>query len=621
MAEPRDDLAFERTWHRLAVPADRLSGLALDATITSRTLAELSEAPGPAARVKRDALPRISIGEQGDGAAPSGELDPDLVVVGLLGEGGMGRVELARQRSLDRDVAVKRPRAGASDLDAAALGEEAVVTGHLEHPNIIPVHAFGRDHAGQPLMVMKRVEGVSWRDLIQDQDHPAWASREPSPAARLTWHLETLGQVANAVAFAHSRGVVHRDIKPDNVMIGDFGEVYLLDWGLATRAAEAPPPGAASLVGTPAYMAPEMVDGGACDPRTDVYLLGATLHEILTGRVRHPGSDLEAVLRAAFASEPVAYGDDVTPELAALANRATARDAGARPASAVDFRSELLESVRHRGSVALCAAADQQLREGRLDESRFAYQLALREWPDNRAATAGLDRCAAAAVRLEVARGNALAARAALAQMRSPPPDLESAVVAVEAERAAAEADHDRLRTLEHDVDPRVAAGARLASMVTLSVVGTAISAYALTLRYTGRMITHGKFIGFTAALVVSTAVAIAVFRRRLMVNAFNRRLMIWFLVLLTFLLVNRTTGLWLGNPIERQLAFDQLGMAGMLAAGAVFLFRWVWLCGAIIGTGALVSAVYPEWAFLSFCVGSSVAMVLAVALLWRDPS
>src|SRR5678816_383994 len=102
-----------------------------------------------------------------------------------------------------------------------------------DSPNIIPVHALGRDEHGQPLIVMKRVEGVSWRELLLDDEHPGWQSREPSREARLVWHLQTLAQLCNAIAFAHSRGIVHRDIKPDNVMIGEFGEVYQLDWGVA----------------------------------------------------------------------------------------------------------------------------------------------------------------------------------------------------------------------------------------------------------------------------------------------------------------------------------------------------------------------------------------------------
>src|SRR5262249_35011988 len=151
---------------------------------------------------------------------------------------------------------------------------------------------------------MKHVEGVSWRDLLRDGAHPAWAKVGAPGEDRLVSHLQILMQVCNAVEFAHRRGLIHRDIKPANVMVGEFGEVYLLDWGIAARTgilAEAsshlgesgaePTP---RMLGTPAYMAPEMLSRkvGPIDERTDVYLLGATLHEVLTGRPRHVGSTL-----------------------------------------------------------------------------------------------------------------------------------------------------------------------------------------------------------------------------------------------------------------------------------------------------------------------------------------
>ena len=578
MGTSSDDLAFERTWHRLALPAEQTAGLPLDATITSRTLAAPAAAADPAPAQR--ALPRISIGAQAPGGGATPALGPDLIVVGVLGEGGMGRVELVRQRSLDRDVAVKRPRAGASELDTAALRHEALVTGHLEHPNIIPVHAFGRDDGEHPLMVMKRVEGVSWRELIHDDDHPAWARRERSPAARLTWHLETLGQVANAVAFAHSRGVVHRDIKPDNVMIGEFGEVYLLDWGLATRAADTPPAGSASLVGTPAYMAPEMVEGDACDERTDVYLLGATLHEILTREVRHAGTDLETVLRRAFASDPAVYGDDVSPELAALANQATARDPAARPASALAFREALLESVRHRGSLALSAAADAHMRAGQLDEARFAYRLALRDWPDNRAARAGLET--------------------------------------LEARDAAAEAERERLRSMEREGDPRAGSGTRLASMIAMTIAATLVSLYAIAVEMGGRKLTATQVIGFPALLCASTIATVVLFRRRLLVNAFNRRLSAWFVALLAILVLNRALGQYVGLSTAQQLVMDMVGLTSAVVAGSIFVFRWLWWCAVMEAAGAVVGALYPEWAFLTFCVVGLGGTVFAVEALRR---
>ena len=181
-------------------------------------------------------LPLIPIALGGEAPA---KLDAvDFEVTGVLGEGGMGRVLLARQRSLRRDVAIKVIKAEVQHPEVIeALLAEAVVTGSLEHPRIVPVHALGRDSEGQPVLAMKRIEGVSWRDMTRDSDDPRWASIAPESEDRLDVHLEIFMAACNAVHFAHSRGIVHRDIKLDNVMIGGFGEVYVVDWGIATKAA------------------------------------------------------------------------------------------------------------------------------------------------------------------------------------------------------------------------------------------------------------------------------------------------------------------------------------------------------------------------------------------------
>src|SRR5262249_13703285 len=154
----------------------------------------------------------------------------------------------------------------------------------------------------------KRVQGVPWSTLIAQPQHPLWGALERGED-RLGAHLDVLGRVCHALQFAHSQGVLHLDIKPQNVMVGAFGEVYLLDWGLATATADASAPprataGAASesLLGTPGFLAPEMVCGGPLDVRTDVYLLGSTLHYLLTRRPRHEGADLGEVLAAALTS-------------------------------------------------------------------------------------------------------------------------------------------------------------------------------------------------------------------------------------------------------------------------------------------------------------------------------
>ena len=150
---------------------------------------------------------------------------------------------------------------------------------------MVPVYDLGLDESGAPFIVMKHNEGDHWLKLLGDDE----ALKKHAPGReRLDAHLAILVQVCNAVHFAHSRGVIHRDLKPENVMVGSFGEVYLVDWGVATK-----PGPVTQIAGTPAYMAPEMLggDGAEISPRTDVYLLGAVLYEILAGRAPHTGLD------------------------------------------------------------------------------------------------------------------------------------------------------------------------------------------------------------------------------------------------------------------------------------------------------------------------------------------
>ena len=596
----------------------------LDATIVG--------SPEPAPSLP---LPHISVSEPAEEDEPqaAGTAGPDLVVVGMLGEGGMGRVQLARQRSLQREVAIKRLRVGASDWDAHLLRAEALVTGHLEHPNIIPVHALGIDSRGRPILVMKRVEGVSWRDLLHDEHHPGWARREPDREARLVWHIDILAQLCNAIAFAHNRGIVHRDMKPDNVMVGEFGEVYLIDWGVAVKSGAHSRDAAGNpvLVGTPAYMAPEMARGGPLDEQTDVYLLGAALHEILTGEVRHRGDDLHAVTEQALASLPFAYGEEVPAELAELANRATSAEPSARPRGALGFRQALLDHVRHRSSLRLSAAADRGLAtiehgapasaaHGRvLEESRFGYREALREWPVNPDALRGLRRCAIVTVRFEIARRDASAAAAALAELSDPPPELALAVRRLEASLAAEAAERERLRRIAHDVDPTVGAPARIVLFTMLLVVAGSIVAYAIR-RHRSGTVGYTEFLLFPAILAVISLAFLFFLRRQLSVNAFNRRLAAWFASLILILLANRVLGRVSDMSVAVQFVADGMLLTAFFVAGAIFLFRWLWLCSALMAASALLGALLPDAAQIIFEVLCTVVIGVAAAFMPKRP-
>ncbi|MBW2454879.1 MAG: protein kinase, partial [Deltaproteobacteria bacterium] len=329
---------------------------------------------------------------------------PQFRLGAILGEGGMGVVRLAEQLALGREVAVKSLHAHAEDEgDAPQLLREARVTGSLEHPNVVPIYALGRDADGRPLIVMKRIEGMSWQHILDDADEKTRHSEE-----HLREHIGILKQVCLAVQFAHSKGIIHRDLKPDNVMIGAFGEIYLVDWGIAVSAGPTSVAGlprardVSTIEGTPAYLSPEMAagEGEAIDERSDVYLLGGILHQIMTGELPHNGDTIVAVLIHAFASKPATYGDHVPRELVGICHQAMARFNDDRYPSAAAFAEALAEFIRHRSSILLSDEAGKRLsalvellpktvpedtqRSQELhtlfSECRFGFNQALKEW-------------------------------------------------------------------------------------------------------------------------------------------------------------------------------------------------------------------------------------------------
>jgi serine/threonine-protein kinase len=255
-----------------------------------------------------------------------------------IGSGGMGEVVVAHDERIGRDVAVKRMLD--ADDDGSRFLREARIQARLEHPAICPVYEIGNDDAGQPFFAMKRLAGRTLADVLKGDP----------PQQRL---LRAFADVCLAVEFAHSRGVVHRDLKPANIVLGDFGEVYVLDWGLARVIGEAdaaPTIGddicsdgdvtqAGATLGTPGYMAPEQIrDAHAVGPAADIYALGAILFELLARESLHArGPNALASTVAGIDGSPARRRTElaIAPELDALCEAALASDPSARPTARV----------------------------------------------------------------------------------------------------------------------------------------------------------------------------------------------------------------------------------------------------------------------------------------------
>jgi serine/threonine-protein kinase len=214
---------------------------------------------------------------------------PGYQIGELIGRGGMGEVVAAQDQRIGREVAVKRIRQKHPTHDAVTrFLREARIQARLDHPAIVPVYEVGTDEDGLPYFTMKRLAGETLAQRIADR----------APIQPL---LRAFVDVCHAIQLAHSRGVIHRDLKPSNIMLGDYGEVYVLDWGVArvvTDRKRSTNPymlaeiddgtTAGAILGTPGYMAPEQVRGIDADRAADIYALGSILFEILAGEPLHP---------------------------------------------------------------------------------------------------------------------------------------------------------------------------------------------------------------------------------------------------------------------------------------------------------------------------------------------
>ena len=309
---------------------------------------------------------------------------------GMLASGGMGAIEIVIDQALRRRLARKVIHESLqSDADAVRrFVREARIIGRLDHPNIVPIHEVGIDSRGRLYFTMKLVSGRTLEALADAM--PVG----PVAGESLFDLLDVVIRVCDALAFAHSRGVLHCDVKPSNVMVGEFGQVYLMDWGIArvldddedaapadrSPDADATDPSDSSktrnaILGSPAYMAPEQAWGrrNELGPAADVYAIGGLVYRAAARRPPHPGDTFIEALTHAQHDEPAPLPADTPPELARIVDRCLARDPADRYASVDAVKQDLVRFVRGGGELPRrrYGAGETVVREGDIGDAAY----------------------------------------------------------------------------------------------------------------------------------------------------------------------------------------------------------------------------------------------------------
>jgi eukaryotic-like serine/threonine-protein kinase len=486
---------------------------------------------------------------------------------------------------------------------------------------------------------MRRIAGHSWEKTLAHEI-------EAHDQTRLEANLRILIQVANATAAAHARGIVLRDLKPANVMLGKYGEVYVVDWGIAAalEAVEhldipvlsSNPVVDNTVVGTPCYMAPEMLTGHATRA-TDVYLLGAIAFELATGKAPHEASSMTAAVASILMSPP-GIPDSIDDELAKLIRKALSYEPAERFASAAEFSGALERYLRNRNSVqtarmglvelsqlearaALGAEVSSTEIEGLLGIARFSFQAALREWRDNTVAKSGLSRAYVAAGRHALASGDP---ERALTIAQSGPLDAlgEENLVVLRADAECAVEEHRReLARLTARGDTATGGKTRaFVALLTCSIwfVGPAWAWWHV--RATGQALSHEVVIASVLQILLWTILVVWA-RQSMTKTSLNRSI-----VRVGFLIPAYLGGLDLllsqAGYAEHQIAsLAFIGFDAMLLVVAIFVANGTFAIGAGLATFFCALGVrWPEWRYPAVLLANTSVFLAASLIALRTP-
>lgn len=552
-----------------------------------------------------------------------------LFVAGrVIGSGGNGEVLSATQVSLDRQIAIKRPHATAqSAFQLRQILREARVIGYLEHPNIPPVHFVGEgEHEEELIIGLKHIEGETFlEDLPRGE-----------PSRDLDDDIETLLKICDAVGYAHDRGVLHLDIKPDNVMIGRYGEVYVLDWGLAVAWRDDVPDVIprpvidGRLRGTPSYVAPELIEANRPTPASDVFMLGGLLYRLITGYPPNQGGTIYEVLANAHAGKRPPIGHAVPRALAEICERALATRPQDRFVDANAFRDAVTAYRRNRRRYEALSSARRCVKElsalvsnpqspqqtpvpevyRAFGATRQAIDEAERLEETGEHEVGNLRKEAVQSVlEWELERDNPGGAEALLAELDDVDPDLRARVEALAAKRAK---DLEELEQLRHEIDPNVARWPRFLFWISVGfvILLTELVPFLMGVEPDPERVLGGHlaYLGLLGAVTIGL-------RKKLLTNRTNRASIALVWVLSLFGLALRAAAYFGRFDLSTTMSLDLLLVALVATFGAFHLDRRILVAPPLYLTFAVIAAVFPAYALLMFGGGHFVALTAIAAV------